>query len=37
MQIGISLISGVLFGLGLSISGMLNPQKVQGFLDIAGA
>ncbi|MGC6475192.1 MAG: DUF6691 family protein [Parvibaculales bacterium] len=37
MQLLISLISGVLFGLGLSISGMLNPQKVQGFLDIAGA
>ncbi len=27
---------GVLFGLGLAISGMLNPAKVLGFLDIAG-
>lgn len=27
---------GVLFGLGLIISGMSNPQKVLAFLDIAG-
>ena len=27
---------GVLFGLGLIISGMTNPQKVLGFLDITG-
>ncbi len=26
-----------LFGLGLTISGMVDPQKVIGFLDIAGA
>ncbi len=30
------LIAGLLFGLGLSISGMINPAKVIGFLDIAG-
>lgn len=29
--------SGFLFGLGLAISGMTNPAKVVGFLDIAGA
>ena len=27
---------GVLFGLGLIISGMTNPQKILGFLDLAG-
>lgn len=27
-------IIGILFGAGLAISGMLNPEKVQGFLDI---
>ncbi|MCA2014619.1 YeeE/YedE family protein [Vibrio tritonius] len=29
--------SGVLFGIGMAISGMANPQKVIGFLDIFGA
>jgi len=29
-----SLISGIIFGLGLAISGMLNPSKVLGFLNI---
>jgi hypothetical protein len=28
---------GVLFGLGLAISGMTNPAKVVGFLDVAGS
>lgn len=28
--------AGLLFGLGLLISGMANPEKVLGFLDIAG-
>ncbi|MFM1896521.1 MAG: hypothetical protein RLZZ385_1595 [Pseudomonadota bacterium] len=27
---------GLLFGLGLTISGMINPAKVIGFLDLAG-
>ncbi|WP_372965117.1 DUF6691 family protein [Marinobacter sp.] len=31
-----SLFAGFLFGLGLIISGMANPEKVLGFLDIAG-
>ena len=29
-------VSGLLFGLGLTISGMINPAKVIGFLDVAG-
>jgi uncharacterized protein len=28
--------SGLLFGLGLTVSGMINPAKVIGFLDLAG-
>lgn len=32
-----SLIAGLLFGLGLIVSGMANPAKVLGFLDLAGA
>ena len=32
-----SLVCGVIFGLGLAISGMINPAKVVGFLDITGA
>ncbi len=28
---------GLLFGLGLIISGMVNPAKVQNFLDLAGS
>jgi uncharacterized membrane protein YedE/YeeE len=30
-------LSGSLFGLGLTVSGMINPVKVIGFLDISGA
>jgi uncharacterized protein len=30
-------ISGILFGVGLAISGMTDPRVVQGFLDIFGA
>lgn len=32
----VALISGALFGLGLAVSGMANPQKVIGFLDVTG-
>jgi uncharacterized membrane protein YedE/YeeE len=32
----IALISGVLFGIGLTISQMVNPQKVLNFLDVFG-
>lgn len=31
-----ALLSGTIFGLGLAISGMMNPAKVIGFLDVAG-
>lgn len=31
----ISLLAGILFGLGLTISGMINPQKILNFLDFA--
>lgn len=33
----IGLIAGLLFGFGLLISGMTDPVKVQGFLDVFGA
>ena len=33
----IGLLAGLLFGLGLLVSGMTDPVKVQGFLDIFGA
>jgi uncharacterized protein len=36
-RIAAALLAGTLFGLGLAISGMVNPAKVQGFLDLAGA
>ena len=32
-----SFAAGLVFGLGLLVSGMANPAKVLGFLDIAGA
>jgi uncharacterized protein len=32
-----SLLAGLVFGLGLIVSGMANPAKVLGFLDIAGS
>ena len=31
-----ALASGLVFGLGLAVSGMMNPAKVIGFLDVAG-
>lgn len=37
MKLVVPLLSGLLFGMGLLISGMSNPAKVQGFLDIAGS
>ena len=30
------LFAGVLFGLGLAVSGMVDPAKVIGFLDVTG-
>ena len=37
MQLIVAFAAGLLFGLGLIISGMTNPAKVLGFLDLAGA
>ncbi|UGQ48774.1 YeeE/YedE family protein [Massilia endophytica] len=36
MQILMALLSGLLFGVGLIVSGMTDPAKVIGFLDIGG-
>lgn len=37
MQIVVMLLSGVLFGSGLIVSGLADPAKVLNFLDIAGS
>ncbi len=37
MTVLIAGLVGLLFGLGLIVSGMANPDKVLGFLDLAGA
>lgn len=37
MHVITSLLAGLVFGLGLIISGMANPAKVLGFLDLAGS
>lgn len=36
MNILMALITGLVFGIGLIVSGMTNPAKVLGFLDLAG-
>ncbi len=36
MNILVHAIAGLIFGIGLVISGMANPAKVQNFLDLAG-
>ena len=36
MRTLVALFAGALFGLGLAVSGMMNPAKVIGFLDVAG-
>jgi len=36
-EFGIALASGTLFGGGLAISGMMDPARVRGFLDVLGA
>jgi uncharacterized membrane protein YedE/YeeE len=33
----LALLAGLLFGLGLTVSGMVDPARVLGFLDVAGA
>lgn len=37
MPVFTSLLAGLVFGLGLIVSGMANPAKVLGFLDLTGA
>jgi uncharacterized membrane protein YedE/YeeE len=37
MQLITALLAGLLFGIGLIVSGMTDPAKVLGFLDLAGA
>ncbi|MFM4650476.1 DUF6691 family protein [Aeromonas bivalvium] len=37
MRLLTSLLAGLLFGLGMAISGMIDPARVTGFLDLAGA
>lgn len=36
LKLSASLVSGIVFGLGMAISGMTNTERVQGFLDLAG-
>lgn len=36
MHIVMALVAGLVFGIGLIVSGMTNPAKVIGFLDLAG-
>ncbi|KFJ58285.1 hypothetical protein DK64_367 [Brucella neotomae 5K33] len=35
LRLGAALAAGVIFGFGLSLSGMINPARVIGFLNIA--
>lgn len=37
MKIAIGFATGLVFGLGLALSGMTSPDRVLGFLDVAGA
>ena len=37
LRIVAALASGIVFGSGLALSGMLDPARVQGFLDVFGA
>lgn len=36
LRVIVALVAGLLFGLGLTVSQMVNPAKVIGFLDVAG-
>ncbi len=36
MRVVVALVSGLLFGLGLAVSDMIDPARVLGFLDVAG-
>ncbi len=35
-RLSAALLAGLVFGLGLSLSGMLDPTRVRGFLDVTG-
>jgi uncharacterized membrane protein YedE/YeeE len=35
-QLALALFAGVIFGAGLAVSGMADPQRVRGFLDLFG-
>ncbi|MFQ2468100.1 DUF6691 family protein [Aeromonas caviae] len=37
MKLLTSVFAGLLFGLGMALSGMMDPARVTGFLDLAGA
>ncbi|WP_279357604.1 YeeE/YedE family protein [Methylobacterium indicum] len=37
LRLAAALLSGLLFGIGLAMSGMLDPARVRGFLDVTGA
>jgi uncharacterized membrane protein YedE/YeeE len=37
MPVALALLAGLLFGAGLAVSGMVDPWRVQGFLDLFGA
>lgn len=37
LRLGIALVSGALFGTGLLVSGMTDPARVRGWLDVFGA
>ncbi len=36
MKLAFALVTGIVFGAGITLSGMINPAKVLNFLDIAG-
>lgn len=36
-RLALALIAGALFGFGLSLSGMIDPARVSGFLDVASS
>jgi uncharacterized membrane protein YedE/YeeE len=35
-QLALAFVAGVVFAIGLGLSGMTNPEKIIGFLDVAG-
>ena len=36
LRIGVAVVAGLICGLGLAVSGMMDPARVRGFLDVAG-